>query len=187
MKMLNLLRLAALAAVALAAPVCAQELPNHIYAGATAGKSHWYPGCADSGNCDNKGNTLRAFGGYQINGTFAAEVAFTNLGIIQDATSRLKARAWEAVGVAAWPPDTKLSFFGKLGMFYGRVEGSGTLARSKETSNGPTAGVGLEFELSRNVELRGEVQHYWNIVRGNTLPSNSGITTMTAGALWRFR
>jgi OmpA-OmpF porin, OOP family len=187
MKMPNLLRLAALAALALAAPLCAQELPNHIYAGATAGKSHWYPGCADSGDCDNKGNTLRAFGGYQINGTFAAEVAFTNLGIIQDTTSRLKARAWEAVGVAAWPPDTKLSFFGKLGMFYGRVEGSGTLARSKETSNGPTAGVGLEFELSRNVELRGEVQHYWNIVRGNTLPSNSGITTMTAGALWRFR
>lgn len=180
-------RVAALAVAALAAPLGAQELPSHVYAGATAGRSHWYPGCADSGSCDNRGNTLRAFGGYQINGMFAAEVAFANLGIIQDATSRLKAHAWEATGVATWPPDTKLAFFGKLGMYYGRVEGSGTLAATKETSNGVTGGVGLELELSRNVELRGEVQHYWNIIRGDTLPSQSGITTMSVGALWRFR
>jgi opacity protein-like surface antigen len=185
MKAPNLLRIAALAALALAAPLRAQELPNHVYIGATAGKSHWYPGCADSGNCDNKGNVLRAFGGYQINGTFAAEVAFTNLGIIQAPTSRIKGHAWEAVGVATWPPDTKLSFYGKFGMFYSREEGSGTLAGAKETNTGPTLGVGLEFELTRNLDLRYEVQHYWN-VGGSTLPK-SGVTTMTAGALWRFR
>ncbi len=183
--MQNLLRLAALAAAALAAPVCAQERPSHVYAGATAGASHWYPGCADSGNCDNKGHTLRAFGGYQINNTFAAEVAFTNLGIIQDPTSRAKGHAWEAVGLATWPPDTALAFYGKFGMFYSRIEGAGTLGGRKETNTGPTLGAGLQLELTRQVDLRYEVQHYWNI-GGGTL-QKSGITTMTVGALWRFR
>lgn len=179
--------LLALAMATLAAPLGAQELPNHVYAGASAGRSHWYPGCSDSGDCDNRGDVLRVFGGYQINGMFSAEVAFANLGIIESSTSHLKAHAWEAVGVAAWPPDTKLSFYGKLGWFYGKVEGSGALIAAHETSNGPTAGVGLEVELTRHVELRGEVQHYWSIVDGATVPGSSGITTMTVGALWRFR
>jgi opacity protein-like surface antigen len=187
MKAPCLLRLAALAMAALAAPLCAQEQPSRVYAGGMAGRSHWYPGCADSGNCDNRGNTLHVFGGYQINRMFAAEVAFTNLGIIENSTSRLKAHAWEAVGVAAWPADAKWSFYGKFGLFYGKAEGSGALIATHETSNGPTAGVGVQFELSRNVELRGEAQHYWNIVDGATVPASSSITTMTVGALWRFR
>ena len=183
----DLLRAAALAMAAFATPLRAQEAPSHVYAGATAGRSHWSPGCADSGNCDNRGNVLRVFGGYQMNGMFAAEVAFANLGIIENSTSRLKAHAWEAVGVASWPANAKLSFYGKLGWFYGKVEGSGALAGAHETSNGPTAAGGLQIELMRNVELRGEVQHYWSIVDGTTAPASSGITTMTVGAQWRFR
>jgi opacity protein-like surface antigen len=186
MRTANLLGIAALAAAALAAPAAAQEMTSHVYAGASAGRSHWYPGCSDSGDCDNRGNVLRVFGGYQINGMFAAEVAFSNLGIIQDADSRLKAHAWEAVGVATWPPDTKLAFYGKFGLFYSKAEGSGALVGAKETNTGPTLGAGLELELSRHLDLRGEVQHYWNIVGGSTLPS-SGITSLSAGAVWRFR
>ena len=183
----DLLRAAALAMAAFATPLRAQEAPSHVYAGATAGRSHWSPGCADSGNCDNRGNVLRIFGGYQMNAMFAAEVAFANLGIIENSTSRLKAHAWEAVGVASWPANAKLSFYGKLGWFYGKVEGSGALAATHETSNGPTAAGGLQIELMRNVDLRGELQHYWSIVDGNTVPQSSGITSMTIGALWRLR
>jgi len=188
MKAPYLLRVAAALAMAvLAAPLGAQELPSHVYAGASAGRSHWYPGCTDSGNCDNRGNVLRLFGGYQINGMFSAEVAYANLGIIENNISRLKAHAWEAVGVVTWPPNAKLSFYGKLGWFYGKVEGSGALAATHETSNGPTAAVGLQIGLMRNLDLRGELQHYWSIVDGSTVPQSSGITSMTIGALWRFR
>lgn len=182
-----LLGTAALAMAALATPLCAQEAPSHVYAGATAGRSHWYPGCSDSGNCDNRGNTLRVFGGYQINRSFSAEVGYSNLGIIESSTSRLKAHAWEAVGVASWPASPRLALYGKLGWFYGKVEGSGALAATHETSNGPTAALGLQFELMRNLDLRGEVQHYWSIVDGSSVPQTSGITSMTLGALWRFR
>ena len=184
--MLKLLRLAALAAAALAGPACAQEkeMPSHIYAGGAVGRSHWQPGCP-GGTCSNTATTLRAFGGYQFNSTFAAEAAFTNLGIIENETSRLKAHAWEATGIAAWPPDTAFFVYGKLGMYYAKMEGSGALSCCKETSNGPTGGGGAAYQLTRNIDLRGEVQHYWN-VGGGTLPK-TGINTFTAAALWRFR
>jgi len=70
-------------------------------------------------------------------------------------------------------------------MFYSREEGSGTLAGAKETNTGPTLGVGLEFELTRNLDLRYEVQHYWN-VGGSTLPK-SGHHHHDRRRLWRFR
>jgi OmpA-OmpF porin, OOP family len=184
MKMPKLVRLAALAAAVLAAPACAQEMASHIYAGAAGGRSHWDPGCP-AGDCSNTATMVRAFGGYQFNRSFAAEVAFTNFGIIENETSRLKAHAWEAVGVAAWPPDTAFFFYGKLGMYYAKIEGSGALSCCKETSNGATAGAGAAYQLTRNIDLRGEVQHYWD-VGGGTLPQ-SGINTFTLGALWRFR
>src|SRR5213082_2740812 len=109
----NLLRLAALAAAALAAPACAQEMASHIYAGAGAGRSHWDPGCPTGGNCSNTATMVRAFGGYQFNSTFAAEAAFTNFGIIENESARLKAHAWEATAVAAWPADTAFFLYGK--------------------------------------------------------------------------
>lgn len=180
----NLLRLAALAAAALAAPACAQEMTSHIYAGAGVGRSHWQPGCT-AADCSNTATTVRAFGGYQFNGTFAAEGGFTNFGIIENESSRIKAHAWEATGIAAWPADTAFFVYGKLGMYYAKIEGSGALAGHKETSNGATGGGGAAYQLTRNVDLRGEVQHYWN-VGGGTLPK-SGINTFTAAALWRFR
>ena len=185
MKASKLLRIAAIAAAALAAPVCAQDMPpNHFYAGASAGKTYWHPGCATAQECINSGNALRVFGGYHINDTFAAEIAFTNLGKVHDASSQLKAHAWEAVGLAFWPPNSALTVYGKFGLFYARSEGSGSLGDGSETNSGPTLGAGLEADFTRHLALRAEVQHYWH-VGGGTLPKN-GINAMTGGVLWRF-
>jgi opacity protein-like surface antigen len=165
--------------------VCAQETPSHVYVGAGAGRSDWHPGCPSSAGCENTDTMVRAFAGYQINGMFAAEAGFSNFGIIHDATSRIKAHAWEATGLIAWPPDTALSFYGKAGWFYSRAEGSGTLAGAKETNNGPTLGAGVQGQLTRRLDLRGELQYYWKAVGGATLPE-SGLTAVTVSALWRF-
>jgi hypothetical protein len=177
-------KLLALMSFALAAPVCAQETPAHFYVGASAGKACWRPGCATSAGCNNNPVSLRAFAGYQINSTFAVEGAFTNFGIVNDASSKLKGHAWEAVGLAFWPPDTAISLYGKFGAFYSRIEGTGALGGNKETSNGPTLGFGFQADFTRRIAFRGEVQHYWYI-GGGTLPK-SNINAVTGGLLWRF-
>ena len=163
--------LAAALAAALAASAHAQDEPvSVLYAGGSFGQAHWRPGCAGTSTCEDTDNTVRVFGGYQINRVLAAEVAYTNLGIIGNATSRVTGHAWEAVGLAMWPLAGAIAVYGKLGVF-----------RGKAKSN---AGVSAELALTRHVALRGEWQHYSG-VGGSTL-AKSDINAWFLGALWRF-
>ena len=182
MTALKLLPIAALAAAALAAPLHAQdEAVSHLYAGGSFGQAHWRPGCAGTSTCEDTDNTLRVFGGYQINRVLAAEVAYTNLGIIGDPPSRVAGHAWEAVGLAMWPLAGAISVYGKLGAFRGKAKSN---AGNQETNYGPLLGVGAELALMRNVALRAEWQHYSG-VGGSTL-AKSDINAWFLGALWRF-
>ena len=182
MKAAKWLRLAAAAMAALAAPVHAQdEAASPLYAGGSFGQAHWRPGCVGASTCEDTDNTLRAFGGYQISRVLAAELAYTNLGIIGDATSRVAGHAWEAVGLVMWPIAGAISVYGKLGVFRGKAKSN---AGNQETNYGPLVGVGAELALTRHVALRGEWQHYSG-VGGSTLPK-SDINAVTVGALWRF-
>ena len=56
---------------------------------------------------------------------------------------------------------------------------------NRETNYGPTFGVGLQFDLNRNLALRAEGQRYPS-VGGSTLP-RTDIDVMSLGALWRFQ
>jgi OOP family OmpA-OmpF porin len=182
----SLLRAALAGSLGLANAAFAQESPNHVYAGVTFGQAHWRQGClATSTTCDDTDKALRVFGGYQVNRILAAEIGFHNLGKASGSTETVKATAWEAVAVAAWPITGGLSAYGKLGIFRGNVEGSGALLPNKETNYGPTFGVGAQLDVSRNLALRGEWQSYPKL-GGSTLPKTD-INVMSVGALWRFR
>lgn len=172
-------------ALGIAGGACAQESPNHVYAGASFGQDHWRSGCPSGPNCDDSDRALRVFGGYQINRIFAAEVGFHNLGKVTGSTASVKGNAWEALAVAAWPVIGDLSAYGKLGLFRGNLKGSGALTGSKETNYGPTYGLGLQFDLNRNIALRGEWQNYPQL-GGSTLPKGD-INVLSVGGLWRFR
>ena len=174
--------LAAALAAALAASAHAQDEPvSVLYAGGSFGQAHWRPGCAGTSTCEDTDNTVRVFGGYQINRVLAAEVAYTNLGIIGNATSRVAGHAWEAVGLAMWPLAGAIAVYGKLGVFRGKAKSN---AGNQETNYGPLVGAGAELGLTRNVALRGEWQHYSG-VGGSTL-AKSDINAWFLGALWRF-
>lgn len=171
----------AVAALVIAAPAAAQESVNHVYAGAMLGQSHWRSACPGQADCDDEVAGLRVFGGYQISKIFAAEIGFDNLG----APANVKATAWELVGVAAWPLFNALSVYGKLGIYRGNAEGSGTLLGAKETNYGPTYGIGAQFDIGRNLALRADWQAYPSL-GGSTLPKMD-VNLLSAGALWRFR
>ena len=180
------LLLALAGSLGLASAGFAQESPNHVYVGATFGQAHWRSGClGTSPSCDDNDRALRVFGGYQVNRILSAEVGFHNLGKATGSSAAVKGNAWEALGVAAWPITGGLSAYGKLGIFRGNVEGSGALLSNKETNYGPTFGFGAQFDVSRNLALRGEWQSYPKL-GGSTLPKTD-INVMSAGALWRFR
>src|SRR5947209_20510372 len=101
--------LAAALAAALAASAHAQDEPvSVLYAGGSFGQAHWRPGCAGTSTCEDTDNTVRVFGGYQINRVLAAEVAYTNLGIIGNATSRSEERrVGKERGSGGWPDEER--------------------------------------------------------------------------------
>ena len=171
--------------IALASPALAQESVRHVYAGGMFGQSHWRSACPTQTSCDDTDRALRAFAGYQINKTFAAEIGFDNLGKATGNDSNVKGTAWEAVAVAEWPLISPISVYGKLGIFRGNAKGSGSLTGAKETNYGPTFAVGAQFDFSRNLAVRLDWQSYPGL-GGSTLPKTD-VNVLSAGALWRFR
>jgi OOP family OmpA-OmpF porin len=131
----------------------------------------WYVG-ADIGQSDFGGENDTAFklvGGYQVTRHFAAEGAYAWLFDKAGA----EATAFELVGVGSLPLANQLSVFGKLGFANAYIE-AGALDEEKVEL---TYGVGLRYDLTRNIGLRGQWQRY---------DTSEEIDVFTLGAVWRF-
>jgi hypothetical protein len=166
-------------------PVLAQEGTSPFYIGATFGQAQWRPGCPEPASCDDTDWALRVLAGYTLNRIFAAEIGYHNLGKASGAAT-IKANAWEAVIVAAWPVSGAFSAYGKLGGYRGNAEGSGAALGAKETNYGGTWGFGAQFEVNPRLVLRGEWQSYLGLAGGN-LGQTSDVKVLSAGVLWRLR
>src|SRR3954471_12098346 len=130
--------LPAAAALSLALPLAAnaQMLSRDSnvagpYIGAGFGQSKFRDACGGFSGCDDKDTSWRAFGGYQLNRNFAAEVGYTDLGSLTasapGSSAHVDAHVWELSGIGFVPIAGGLSAFGKLGAYYGKLEGTGTI------------------------------------------------------------
>ena len=160
-----------IAAATLGLPAAAQTANPGFYVGATVGQSKLKDGCS---GCDDKDTAWRFLGGYQVNRNFSAELGYTNLGEY----GGTKVNAWELLGVGLFPINNQFGIYGKLGGQHSEAK-SGV----SETGNGLTYGAGLQFDLSRNLGLRGEWQRYDKIAGISDLKSD----VLSLGAIWRFR
>ena len=186
MKTMKLLLPAAMVGLISAAPALAQESPaSHLYIGATAGQGHWRSMCQNAASCDDTSGTLSVLAGYRINRIFSAEAAFRNLGEVKTPNASVKGKGWEIDGIASWPVFDAFSIYGKLGIKREVVKGDGTLTGAKETNYGPTYGLGVQFDLNKNLALRGEWQAYPGL-GGSTLPKGD-LDALSVGVLWQFR
>lgn len=172
--------------IGLAAPAVAQEgMASHLYVGGSYGEGHWRSMCQNAPSCDDTNPSVGVFAGYRINRIFSAEAGFRNYGEVKTQSASIKGKGWEIDGIAAWPVFEQFSVYGKLGIKRSVVKGDGTLNGGNETSYGPTYGLGVQFDLNKNVALRGEWQAYPG-VGGSTLPKGD-IDVLSVGVLWQFR
>ena len=174
---------------ALMAPyVAAQERP-YFYGGLSAGQSqsqmdeqatvnnllgYGVPITGTSRNLQDTG--YRVFGGYQMNRNFALEGGYFSLGKFNFNTNTLTGPLngeFEVEGinldlVATAPLSERWSLLGRLGAQYANTRtaysgtGLGFVApgsRDKEESN-LKVGVGLQYELSSSLFVRGEAERY---------------------------
>jgi len=140
------------------------------YAGVTGGVSSLRPITTDSGfNVDSSvsygGGALL---GYDINDRFSAEVAYSYLGAANLSNKNRKTKisysAFSVGGLYYWYGDANdiaerdgFSSFVRLGFNFMQNSTQGNVPLTKSDNTAIWAGVGLEFPMSDNFNLRGEV------------------------------
>jgi OOP family OmpA-OmpF porin len=179
-----------LAAAAFALPAAAQVNTSAFYAGATVGQSKLKDGCSGTpagASCDEKDTAWRILGGYQFNPNFAAELGYHNLGEFKSSapgfSATEKVNLWELVGVGLFPVMSQLSLYGKLGVHHGEAKLESTLGSAKNTGNGWTGGLGVQFDVMPALGLRAEWQRYAKV--GGE--SDNKLDVLSLGGIWRFR
>lgn len=164
----------ALLALSVALPAAAQLNMSSVYVGGSLGQAKAKDSCS---GCDDKDTTWGVFGGYRVNRYVAAELGYHDLG----SYGPIDANAWELVGVGSWPITDQFSVYGKLGGYRGKFEGAG----ASESNTDLTYGLGLQFDLNKNVGLRGEWQRYPSM--GGGAFNNIDVDVLRVSALWNFR
>jgi OOP family OmpA-OmpF porin len=178
--------LALLSAAALAFPAFAQNRPgpalSSVYVGADVGQAKYKDGCRFTPGCDDNDTSWGLFAGYQFNPYVAAEVAYHDLGSISAPGASIDGQALELVGVGSVPVTSAFSVYGKLGGYRGEAKGLGI----SETNNDWTYGLGVQYDVTPNIGVRGEWQRYADL-GGGGFNATTNVDVLRVGALWRFR
>jgi OOP family OmpA-OmpF porin len=160
-----------------------------VSAGAVAqsrGETGWYAGVhigqSDVDELGEKDTSFRILGGYRINRTFAAELAYTDFGEATLFGATFEGSAIELTGVASFPIADRFSIYGKLGLARGEadvtVPGFGS---ASEDSIELTYGAGLRYDFSQNMGVRGEWQRYTDVGDGA-----SDVDVLSIGVVFNF-
>ena len=182
-------------AAAAAVPAAAQ---GAFYVGGGFGQAKAKDWCAQAGgiSCDDRDTAWKAFGGYQLNRNFAAELGYTNLGEFKASagglTDNAKVNAWELSALAAWPFMNQFAVYGRLGAYRANVKEETNFVGSFEHTNTDlTYGLGGQYDFTRNLGLRVEWQRYAKVGGGDVAfgpnpGDKSDIDVLGLSALWRF-
>jgi opacity protein-like surface antigen len=188
----------ALSAALLSGAASAQLQPRSFYAGANLGQSKAQRWCLGAGStsCDDTSAALKLFGGYQLDETFAIEAGYVHLGTFKanagGASDEAKAQALEASIVATWPVAPRLGLFGRIGTYRANVrETTSFIGTSSNNNTDLTFGLGVRYDISPKLALRGEWQRYLdmggrNVALGTGAGDLSSVDVLGVGVLWRF-
>lgn len=178
------LALSCAAALAAAFPAAAQTQSrlSSVYVGADIGQSKFRDGCDITANCDDQDTSWGLFAGYNFTPNLAAELGYHDLGSISAPGATVDAQALELVGVGRLPVTERFSAYGKLGGYRGHLKGLGT----SESNTDLTYGLGLQYDFTRSLGMRGEWQRYPNMGGGN-FSSETNVDVLRVGALFRFQ
>ena len=192
-----------LSAALVALPAAAQLNLTGLYAGVGVGQSKAKDWCTGAVfvSCDDKDTAWKVFGGYQFTPNFAAEIGYSNLGKFTASgsdpffgfqTDNAKVTAWEWTALGTFPVMNRLAVLGRLGLYRANVKESNSVFGNFEHDNTDwTFGVGVQYDIIRNLAIRGEWQRYRKIGGGDVafgagVGEKSDLDVLGVSALWRF-
>ncbi|MFZ6727079.1 outer membrane beta-barrel protein [Undibacterium sp. MH2W] len=141
-----------------------------VYVGGTLGKAQWSDNCSGLSSCDTNTSTYKLFSGYNINDKFSVEGSYYSLGTINasgnvagtQTSASLKGTGFELAGIYNQAFTDKLSGFAKAGLTRVKVENNfvaqNVSGSDSQSSTAPVFGVGLDYKLTSQLALRGEIE-----------------------------
>jgi OOP family OmpA-OmpF porin len=159
-----------------------------FYVGGTLGRAKTKDACARLGpaaSCDDTDTAWRILGGYQFNRNFSTEIGYHDFGSASIPGADVRANAWEWVGIGSIPAGP-VSLYAKAGLYRGESKGGGAAAGLKETNTTWTAGLGVQYDLTRQFAVRGEWQRYPKLW-GSSLGGNADVDVLSVGGIFRFQ
>jgi OmpA-OmpF porin, OOP family len=161
--------LISVAAFGFASAASAQMMSN-TYIGAGVGSTNIKLDSGDFSGVSSKDESdtgFKIFAGYRFNPSWAAEVAYANLGdsavTFPGGTGKGEASSWSAAAVYTLPLTRGFSLLGKLGASFNKFEGSFTGAGGGSSTKNKTDllwGIGASYAFSPRVSARLEWEDY---------------------------
>lgn len=170
-------------AIAVVATAASAQDPS-IYVGANYGKSHFRNGCAlGPAPCEKDRDTAGGFfAGVQIMKWLGVEAGWHTFGTLRLAGTDIKASAVDLVGVLTVPVYGQFAAYAKAGAYHGDMKSDFGDVRK----NGPTFGLGLQYNVGASGSIRAEWQRYMRMGGGQLLDTTP-VDMFTIGLLFRFR
>lgn len=182
---------------------CLMALSMGAATGATAADTGWYGGLglgrsfADPPGIgtatDDRDNAWKAFGGYQFNRYFGVEGGYVDLGSSASFggpgnSARFDSQAWHATAVGSLPINPQFALTGKLGFARTETDASGVRGGipigGTDNHTGPTYGLGLRYDFTQHVGIRGDWDRYR--VGGGGFGDTSDTDVYSVSAVFRF-
>lgn len=157
-------------------------------------------GVTSSTLIDSHDTAWKLFGGYQFNEFIAAEAGFYRLGdfdgvttISAPAPGSIAGGSWDVKAVtlsavATYPLANRFGLLFKAGLAASRLEvnvAAPTGFSRSETRVQPLLGLGVKFDVTKAIGLRGEFERFVNVGDGSTT-GQSAVNVWSASALYRF-
>ena len=151
------------------------------YLGANIGSAKSKDICQNLSICEIKGKIWKIYGGYPLSDMVKAEVGYANLGRLgeqeNNTTDTSKIKGLTASLLATYPINESIKLFGRAGVFKQNTNNS-TESNYSDNIN-PVYGIGVDYELSDGVMVRGEWENYKNLSVAND--NNADIQTISLG------
>ena len=150
------------------------------YVGANIGQSDWKDGI-NGVTGDSKDTAYKLYGGYQFNPYVGLELGYDDLGKLEG-TGNARAHGVYLDAVGTLPLSTDWSLLGRIGVVNSHVKTSLAGVDSSSSGTDWKAGLGVQYNLTKNLSIRGE----WERYRVKAFDTKSDADLASVGLVWGF-
>lgn len=150
--------------------------------GGSVGGSHWKGGDVNGLATDKSDTGLKVYGGYNFTPNIGLEAGYVNLGRFNGPNGNLKADGLYLDAVGTVPLGYNISALGRVGVFEGRLRSDGTNFSDRDHGTNVKVGLGLQYDVTRNIAVRTE----WERYRFDALNTTGNADLYSVGVNYKF-